>query len=502
MAKFKRRTNEEKKQELEQNYEKLLVGVNEAVAEPEEYKRFLNFMSQFPKRSVRNQMLIYIQKPDAQLVAGLKTWNKFGRQVKKGSQGIGIFAPIIKKELRVDEKTKNEVEKPVVKGFFITKVFDVNDTTGVPLPINPLMPKNVKESEFAHKMLSPLTEELKKELPIEFDENYSRSSNGYYSPLEHKIVINSNSHRDVTNQFKTLIHEYAHSVFHNDTGIYKDHDRDSKELQAESLAYLTTKSFGMDTSDYSFAYIKGWSAGKSNELLLSYQENIQKESAKLIGRIEDVIIQRDISFNAPSVLDTNSTSVEEGEQPIALIKYGDSYTIVKGDYQESSLNSLEGVKKLGDSFSDRETAERTFEIMKGHIPLQDTEKIDNEKGKIHVYQRTIIDPTNNTEKNMFFVGVASFTNVKALTGLSSDKELALSTLKRVNSKDIGISESKKIEKDLSTRDRDGDGMTDLQEMRDGTNPLNRDTDGDGIPDNRDIHPRSGKKPQTELELSL
>lgn len=499
---YKPKSYEERQEELQANYDKLLKGVKEATSDPKDYLRYLNFLSKFPKRSIRNQMLIYTQKPDAHLVAGLKTWNKFGRQVNKGSQAIKILAPIVKKEKEIDQKTKQEVEKNVVKGFRMVNVFDVNDTNGVPLPINPLVPKNVKESEFAEKIYLPMVDELRKELPIELDKNYVGDSNGYYSPLEHRIVVNANDHRDITNQFKTLIHEYAHSVFHNETGKYKDYDQESKEVQAESLAYLTTKSFSMDTSDYSFAYIKGWASDKDEKLLLAYQEDIQKEAAILINKIEDVVVDRNISFNAPTVLDTNSTSVEDGEQPLSLIKYGDTYTIAKGEYKESSLNNLEGVKKLGTHFNDKEMAEKTFEIMKGHIPLQNAEKVDNEKGKIHVYQRALIDPTDQTEKNMFFVGVASFTNIKALTSLTKEKELAFSTLNRMISKDIGISENHKIEKDLSMRDRDGDGMTDLQEKRTGTNPLNRDTDGDGIADNRDIHPRSVNKSQLEQELSL
>ncbi|MGG3662945.1 ArdC-like ssDNA-binding domain-containing protein [Bacillus gobiensis] len=499
---FKPKTYDERQEELQGHYEKLLKGVKETSSDPEDYLKYLNFVSKFPKRSIRNQMLIYMQKPDAQLVAGLKTWNKFGRQVNKGSQGIKIFAPIKKKEKVIDEKTQEEVEKSVIKGFRMVNVFDVNDTNGVPLPTTPLVPKNVKESEFAVKTFMPMVEELRKELPIELNENYVGDSNGFYSPLEHKIVVNANSHRDITNQYKTLIHEYAHSVFHSETGKYKDHDRESKEVQAESVAYLTAKSFGMDTSDYSFAYIKGWAAGKDEKLLLSFQEDIQKESAKLIKKIEDVIVERNISFDVPVVLDTNTSSVEEGEQPLSLIQYGAAYTIAKGPYNESSLNSLEGVKKLGVTFNDQDTAEKTFEMMKGHVPLQMAEKLDNEKGKIHLYQRTLIDPKDQAEKNMYFVGVASFTNLKALSSITPEKEIALSTFKRMTSKDIGIGENKKIEKDLSMRDRDGDGLTDLQEKRTGTNPLHRDTDDDGISDNRDISPRSVKRDQPELDLSL
>lgn len=500
---FKPKTKEQRQEEIQEHYEKLLKGVKEAVSNPEDYVKYLNFASKFPNRSIRNQMLIYMQNPDAHLVAGLKTWNKFGRQVNKGSEAIKIFAPIKKKEMVIDEKTQEEVETTVIKGFHLVNVFDLKDTNGVPLPTNPLMPKNVKESEFAEKTFMPMVEELRKELPIILDDNYDKgNSNGYYSRLEHKIVVNANSHRDITNQYKTLIHEYAHSVFHCETGKYKENDKDSKEVQAESVAYLTTKSFGMDTSDYSFAYIKGWAAGKDEKLLLAFQEDIQKESAKLIKKIEDVILEQNITFDVPAVLDANTTSVEDGEQPLSLIQYGDTYAIVKGQYSESSLNSLEGVKQLGPTFDNKETAERTFEIMKGHVPLQSAEKVDNEKGKIHVYQRTLLDPTDQTEKNMYFVGVASFTNIKALSSLTPDKELAMSTLKRIAAKDIGIGENQRIEKDLSMRDRDGDGLTDLTEKKTGTNPINRDTDGDGISDNRDISPRTEKKVQPDLELSL
>lgn len=273
---FKRKSYEERQAEIQANYNKLINGVKNAAASPEDYMKYLNFASKFPKRSVRNQMLIYLQKPDAHLVAGMKTWNKFGRQVVKGSKAIQIYAPIKVKEKEIDKKTNKEVEKTVLKGFKMVNVFDVNDTKGVPLPLNPLVPENVKESEFAEKTYNHVVNELRKELPIELDDKYSDTSNGYYNRLEHKIVINANDHRDITNQYKTLIHEYAHSIFHNETGKYKGYDKESKEVQAESVAYLVTKSFGMDTSDYSFAYIKGWASGKDEELLLAYQVEDRK----------------------------------------------------------------------------------------------------------------------------------------------------------------------------------------------------------------------------------
>lgn len=500
MAKYQRKSYQQTQEGLKKNYDRLLNGVKEVVADPDDYKRYLDFVSKFPTRSARNQLLIFTQKPDAGLVAGLKTWNKFGRQVNKGSKAIKIFAPIIKKEKEIDEKTKQEVEKSVVKGYRMVNVFDVNDTNGVPLPTNPLVPKNVKESEFAKKTFLPLVEELRKELPIVIDENYERSSNGYYSPLEHKIVVNAQSHRDITNQFKTLIHEYAHSIFHNMTGKYKDLDKESKEVQAESVAYLTSKSFGMDTSEYSFRYIKGWADDKDEELLLSFQDDIQKECTNLIRKIENVIIEHNITFDIAEVLETNTTSVEEGEEPISLIKFADTFTIVKGSYNESSLNNLQSIKKLGVTFTDKEKAQEVFETMKGHIPIQNVVQMDKEKGKIHLYERTFLEPNTQMEKKMYFVGVASLTNVKAITNLTSDKELAKVALKSMTLK-LGLSENQRIQKDLSSRDLDKDGLTDLQELRTGTNPINPDTDGDGIADNIDTSPLNGKK-QSEFDLSL
>lgn len=499
---YKPKSYEERQKELQDNYQKLVNGVKEAAATPEDFKRYLDFASKFPKRSVRNNMMIYMQKPDAQLVAGLKTWNKFGRQVNKGTESIKILAPIIKKEKEIDEKTKKEKEKDVVKGFRLVSVYDVNDTNGVPLPTNPIVPVSVKESEFAEKTFEITVEKLRNELPIELDKNFSGNSEGYYSPLEHKIVINATPQKDVTNQMATLIHEYAHSVFHNETGKYRGYDSETKELQAESVAYLTAKSFGMDTSDYSFAYIKGWAENRDEEMLLLYQEDIQKESEKLIKKIEDVIIEKNITFDAPAILSTNVTSVEEGEQPLTLIQYGSTYAIAKGEFKESSLNNLDGVKKLGVTFNNKELALNAFDSMRGHIPLSELEKVTNAKGKVQVYKRAVPGPVDHPAKDVFFVGVASFTNVKALSTPTSNQEVAVANFQRLTSKEIGIGEHNKMEKDLAMRDRDGDGLTDLQEKRSGTNPINRDTDGDGIPDNIDSNSRSRNLNQPELDLSL
>ncbi len=125
----------------------------------------------------------------AGLVSGMKTWNNFGRPVNKGAEEIKIFAPIKKKEKEIDEKTKKEVERNVVKGYRMTNVFNVNDPNGVPLPLNPIVTKNVKESEFAEKLYMPMVNKITNELPVVVNQDYKDPSNGYYSSLEHKMLI-------------------------------------------------------------------------------------------------------------------------------------------------------------------------------------------------------------------------------------------------------------------------------------------------------------------------
>ncbi|MFC8983862.1 thrombospondin type 3 repeat-containing protein, partial [Streptomyces sp. NPDC057131] len=380
----------------------------------------------------------------------------------------------IKEEIMY-QKLKQKIEKIIIKGYEVVNVFDMNDTKGVPLPSNDLVPGNVKEKEFSDKTFKHLIKELQEELPIVLDENYSNDDTGYYSPLEHKIVVNANSNRSFADQYRTLIHEYARSIFFNETGKYWSYDNASKELQADSVAYVVTKSFGMDTSDYNFAYVQDWAAHKDKKFLIHSQENIRNESVNLIKKIEEIIMDKNITFDIPSVLDTNTSSISEGEQLLSLIQYGETFVIIKGDYTDKTFHSLESISQLGNTFKNKLAAKTTFELMKGHIPLQSALNIGNEQGKISVFQRNLIDPNDKLKKAWYFVGVPSLTNIKALTAPTVDKELAITILRRMTKKNLTVGENHQMEKDLASRDLDKDGLTDLQEMRNGTDPVNPDT---------------------------
>ncbi|GAF66481.1 hypothetical protein BTS2_3382 [Bacillus sp. TS-2] len=421
MSKFFKKSQAELKKELQAYHELLVKGVKDVTADPSDYKKFLDFVSQFPTRSLRNQILIFKQKPTASLVAGMKQWNKLGRQVKFKSKPINIIAPIKVKEKEYDPVSKKDNEIIKTKGYKKVKVFDLNDTKGVPLPLNPIIPKDIKHSEFTEKTFYPLLNELRKSLPIELDNNYNLDGNGYYSALEHKIVLNSNNDRDITNIFKTLIHEYAHSIFHNLSGKYNEFNRDTKEVQAESLAYIVNKHFGTDTSDFSFPYLKTWSNATGDKLLVKYQEDIIKESAKIIKRIEDVIIENKITFDVPAVLEQNSTSIAKDERPLSLLQFGEKFSVVEGDINNSLLNNKNDFMKIGTNFDNKDKAVQFFEENKGFFSISELNQVNENNEKINIYEKTI-QHTEMNSKKMYFIGLPSMTNVKALTSLSIDLE--------------------------------------------------------------------------------
>lgn len=430
-------------------------GVKNTVSNPKIYKDFLNFSSLFPDETFENQMLVYQQRKDATHVAALTEWNEVGRKVNKTSVPIQI----LKEKSNSSDST------------YLVNVYDVKDTSGVPITTKNVFPGNVKLEELAKKTFLYILNDFRRDLPVEMNNAYKREGNGHYSRLQKKIEINSEI--DLEEQLKVLIREYANSIFYNETGKYRDLNHKTKELQAESVAYVTLKHLNIDTSDYSFTYMKDWSVEYKDKLLLSMQEDIQKESAKLIKKMENVIKDRNITFEVPVILDSTTTSVEEGERPLTLVQYGNSYTIAKGKFNDSTLNNIEDVKKLSLTFKDKLMAQKYFETMKGHIPFQSADKIDKEKGNTHLYEKTLLDTSDQREKPMYFVGIASFTNIKIVSKPSSDKKLALNTFKRISQ---SLGEKEKLEKDLSLRDLDQDGLTDLQEKRLGTNPINPDTD--------------------------
>ena len=288
----------ERRERVKALTEKLENGVK-AVFESEDYARYLQAMSKFHHYSFGNCMLIFFQCPQASAVAGYTTWKKMGRTVKKGEKGIQILAPCPFKALieqnKLDDRGRivfgpdgqPETESTLVNltRFKIAYVFDVSQTEGKELPTIGVDELTGDVEGFddifsAVEALSPV--------PIHYRE--PQASKGCYNHLEQCIYLNTGMSQVQT--MKTLIHETAHAKLHPlpvSAGIIMGapvKDRRTREVEAESIAYVVCQHFGIDTSDYSFAYVTGWSRNKETPELKSSLDCISKTSAEMIDAIE------------------------------------------------------------------------------------------------------------------------------------------------------------------------------------------------------------------------
>ena len=289
------------KQKVQEITEKLEQGIKE-LFESEKYKTYLNTMSKFHNYSFNNTMLIAMQKPDATLVAGFKAWQKnFDRHVKKGEKGIRILAPAPYKikeehekldpvtgEIMLDKNGIPITEEVEIKipAFRVVPVFDVSQTDGKELPdigINELS-GSVEDYEDFMQALTEVSP-----VPITY-EDIDGDAKGYFHTTDHRIAIQEGMSQSQT--VKTAIHEVAHAKLHDreqnqDIDAVLDKDRNTKEVEAESVAYTVCQHFGIDTSDYSFGYIAGWSSDRDMKELKSSLDTIRKTASELITGIED-----------------------------------------------------------------------------------------------------------------------------------------------------------------------------------------------------------------------
>ena len=297
------------KQKVKEITDKLEEGLKE-LFESEKYKNYLSTMSKFHNYSFNNTLLIALQKPEASLVAGFKAWQtNFNRHVKKGEKGIRILAPAPYKvkeerdrldpvtgEVMLDENGMPQKEEVEVKipAFRAVSVFDISQTDGEPLP--ELETKELLSTvEGYEDFLKAVT--YTAPAPVSF-EDIPGDSKGYFSPAENRIAVQEGMGESQT--LKTLIHETAHSILHRkevDSGdiAAPAKDRNTKEVEAESVAYTVCQHFGIDTSEYSFGYIAGWSSGKDMKELKSSLDTIRRTASELITGIEGQLqeLQRD-----------------------------------------------------------------------------------------------------------------------------------------------------------------------------------------------------------------
>lgn len=262
------------------------------------YKEFLKTMAKFHNYSFNNTMLIAMQRPDATLVTSYKNWQSMGRQVMKGEKGITIIAPAPYKKMKekevldenqrpimgTDGKPKTEKVEVTVPHFKAVTVFDIAQTSGE--PIQTLAPELLTAAVQDFDSFMQAIQKISP-VPIRFDE-IDGNANGYYHNADKEIVIKKGLSESQT--LKTAIHEIAHAKLHDreimeSLGVEKD--RLTKEVEAESVAYCVCSSFGLDTSDYSFPYIAGWSSSREMKEMKASMDVIRKTAGEMIDQLTE-----------------------------------------------------------------------------------------------------------------------------------------------------------------------------------------------------------------------
>lgn len=292
-------------QKVKEITDQLEQGIQD-LFESEKYMSWLRTMSKFHDYSLNNTLLIAFQRPDATLVAGYTAWQKqFGRQVQKGEKAIKILAPAPYKEKveieKLDPVTKTPIYsddgKPIIEvqevtrpAFKVVNVFDVSQTEGREIPSLGVdeLSGDVREYEI-------FFEALKRSCPVPMEfENIEGSAKGYYHQMEQRIAIREGMSQVQT--IKTVIHEMAHQRLHavdplDEKSEIINQTRSSKEVEAESVAYTVCQHYGIETSDYSFAYVAGWSHGKETPELKASLNTIRKTANEMITEIDGHIAE-------------------------------------------------------------------------------------------------------------------------------------------------------------------------------------------------------------------
>ena len=318
--------NNTEKQRVQELTDKLEQGLQD-LFNSDSYRNYLSTMSKFHNYSFNNTLLIAMQKPDVTLVAGYKAWQKnFERHVNKGEKAIRILAPApykikeerdkidpVTQELLLDKDgnpQKEEVEI-TIPAFRAVSVFDLSQTDGKPIP--ELAAKELLSDVEGYQDMIKAIEAISP-VPIELEE-IAGDSKGYYDRVAKRIAVQENMSESQT--LKTMIHEVAHSKLHSkeveqDEQMKKD--RNTKEVEAESVAYTVCQHFGIDTSDYSFGYIAGWSSGRDTKELRFSMDTIRRTASELITGIEEQLqeLQRD-----------REVSQEQTKESILLIQNTD-----------------------------------------------------------------------------------------------------------------------------------------------------------------------------------
>lgn len=317
----------------------------------EDYKRWLNFYDGFHQYSFNNTMLIYMQNPSASLCAGFNTWKNKKRYVKAGEKGLKILAPITETVLREvpvldddgkpildengKEQTKKVKEKVFANKFYVTSTFDISQTEGEPIP--ELSYSGTSEKVENYSALKKVLEEIAP-FPVEYTDELQEGCDGRCSYTAEQIYIRNDMEEAKT--VEVLIHEIGHAYMHDKTRFEeaKEHlkvisDRDSREIQAESLSYIVTHKLGLDTSGFSFPYIAAWSSNHTEQEIMNAMIYIRDEADAFYDLIEKKL---ELELNKSPQLNVEPALQSEETKPISNISDGDEVKMATGNLNYSA----------------------------------------------------------------------------------------------------------------------------------------------------------------------
>lgn len=346
----------QQQQKIKEATERLEAGIKDFFTNGS-YQEYLKVMSRFHNYSYSNSVMIALQKPDATLLAGYSGWQKnFERHVLPGEHGIRIFAPAPVKTKIEQEKKDPETKLPVLDEngdpvmetveiktprFKVVTVFDVSQTDGKPLPELDINELNGSVQDF-QKMFEAIVRSS--DVPVEL-EDIEGEAKGYFSTLENKIVIQKDMSEAQT--IKTALHELAHSRLHKINTTLPPgkqpvtKDRNTKEVEAESVAYVVCQHFNIDTSDYSFGYVATWSENRELPELKSSLDTIRKASAGIINDLESHLAEIEITRDIE--IDHAELPTEGPEKPIFSEEQIKSLTFdrYKKQLEENSIPQID-----------------------------------------------------------------------------------------------------------------------------------------------------------------
>lgn len=377
-------SNISKDSNINEILEDLKTGVKNVMTS-EQYQKYLDFRSSLYDYSVNNCLLIQAQKPDATMIGSFTYWKNNNRYVNKGEKGIKILAPvtgkrnieipILDKDLKPilnsdGSKQMKKSEKTVITGFSFATVFDVKQTSGEPIPslINELS----GNSSVAEKLIETI--KSISNVPISY-KNISSGAKGYYSPNENEIVLKEGMSLDQT--AKTLIHEYTHSKLDNNLNEYKQ-NRNEAEIRAESTAYVVSKHFGLDTSEYSFGYVTSWAAGKQLDELQETLKTISDTSKNIINEIE-TSLEKEYEKVLIKNKDKIKSMIKDNGFKATDSVVGNILKLNKVTGKNHTLTGISELYKKEDSFDDNKEAKNCLDKVGKELKSQ--ELLDKSKSK-------------------------------------------------------------------------------------------------------------------------